>query len=87
MKKQLLVLALLAVPVLNGCALSSFVAANQLNPADVAEAAQLMEARGISGCAFLRGHGNPPAAQIELDFVYAWGDVEFTECVKALIDK
>lgn len=71
----------LAFVLLQGCALT---AASYLDPEDVAEATQLIEAAGGSGCAWLRAAAKPPAASVDLDFIYSWGGVPYPECVKTL---
>ncbi len=78
--RWILLLALL----LSGCAM---IGASALSPEDVAEATQIIEAAGGSGCAWLRGSGNPPAAEIDLDFIYSWGGVPYPECVKTLRER
>lgn len=72
---------LIACILLSGCTL---MAAKMMDPEDVAETVQILEAAQASGCAWLRGRGNPPAAQVELDLVYAFGGNNYLECVKTL---
>lgn len=76
----LLALAIL----LSGC---SLIGAKILTPDDIAEATQLIEAAGGSGCAWLRGEAKPPAASVDLDFIYSWGNVSYLDCIKTLRDK
>ena len=66
---------------LSGC---SLVGAKVLSPDDIAEATQLIAAAGGSGCAWLRGEAKPPAASVDLDFIYSWGDVSYLDCIKTL---
>ena len=66
---------------LTGC---SVLAAKMLSPQDVAESIQILEAAKASGCAYLRARANPPAAQVELDMVYAFGGNGYLDCVKEL---
>ena len=73
-------IALIAV-LLSGC---SLIGAKILSPEDVAEAIQLLEAKGGTGCTWLRGEANPPAATVDLDFIYSWGDVSYLDCIKTI---
>lgn len=75
--RGLIVLAVL----LQGCAM---IGAKYLGPDDVAEAVQIMKAEGVSGCAWLRGHANPPASQLDFDLIISLGGIQYPECVKTL---
>lgn len=66
---------------LQGCGL---IGAKVLSPDDVVEATLLIEKVGASGCSWLRGEAKPPAATIELDFIYSWGGVSYLDCVNTL---
>lgn len=76
-----LALVILAIAILSGCAT---IGARMMTPADVAETAQLLEATKASGCTWFRGKGNPPAAQLEIDIVYAFGGNNYLACVQTL---
>lgn len=58
--------------------------ATLMDPDDVAETVKLLEATNASGCTWLRGRGNPPAAQIELDIIYSFGDSSYIQCVNTI---
>ena len=58
--------------------------ARMMDPDDVAETVKLLEATGASGCTWLRGRGNPPAAQIELDMIYSFGGNNYIQCVETI---
>ena len=66
---------------LSGCTLMG---ARMLDPEDVAETVKLLEATGASGCTWLRGRGNPPAAQIELDMIYSFGGNNYLQCIETI---
>ena len=83
MKKLLvLVFVLLLLP---GC-VSSLAGAALLDPEDVGEMVILMKESGMNGCTWLRGRGNPPGGQVELDLIFAYGNVESLECLKTIKD-
>ncbi len=74
--------ALIAAAIfLSGC---SLIGAKILSPEDITEATILIEAAGGSGCAWLRGEAKPPAASVDLDFIYSWGNVSYLDCIKTI---
>jgi len=75
-----IILFLLLLP---GC-VSSLAGAAILDPEDVGEMVTLMKESGMNGCTWLRGRGNPPAAQIELDMIFAYGEINSLECLKTI---
>jgi len=79
-KLLVLVFVLLLLP---GC-VSSLAGAALLDPEDVGEMVTLMKESGMNGCTWLRGRGNPPAGQIELDMIFAYGEINSLECLKTI---
>jgi len=82
--KKLLMLAFVLL-LLPGC-VSSLAGAALLDPEDVGEMVILMKESGMNGCTWLRGRGNPPGGQVELDLIFAYGNVESLECLKTIKD-
>ncbi len=64
--------------------MSSLAGAALLDPEDVGEMVTLMKDSGMNGCTWLRGRGNPPAGQIELDMIFAYGEINSLECLKTI---
>ena len=81
MKRRLGLTVMVGALLFQGC---SLIGAKVLSPNDVVEATVLMEKIGGSGCAWLRSEANPPAASVDLDFIYSWGDVSYLDCIKTL---
>jgi len=80
--RELLVLVsvLLLLP---GC-VSSLAGAALLDPEDVGEMVTLMKESGMNGCTWLRGRGNPPAGEVKLDVIFAYGEINSLECLKTI---
>jgi len=75
-----IILFLLLLP---GC-VSSLAGAALLDPDDVGEMVTLMKESGMNGCTWLRGRGNPPAGEVKLDVIFAYGEINALECLKTI---
>jgi len=75
-----LVLVLLLLP---GC-VSSLAGAALLDPEDVSEMVLILKESGMNGCTWLRGRGNPPAGEVKLDVIFAYGEINSLECLKTI---
>jgi len=75
-----IILFLLLLP---GC-VSSLAGAALLDPDDVGEMVTLMKESGMNGCTWLRGRGNPPAGEVKLDVIFAYGEINSLECLKTI---
>jgi len=75
-----IILFLLLLP---GC-VSSLAGAALLDPEDVGEMVTLMKESGMNGCTWLRGRGNPPGGEVNLDMIFAYGNVNSLECLKTI---
>jgi len=75
-----IILFLLLLP---GC-VSSLAGAALLDPEDVGEMVTLMKESGMNGCTWLRGRGNPPAGEVKLDVIFAYGEINALECLKTI---
>lgn len=74
-------LAFIVGVLITGCTLMG---TTMMDPEDLAQTVKLLEATKATGCTWLRGRGNPPAAQIELDMIYSFGGNNYLECVRTL---
>jgi len=75
-----IILFLLLLP---GC-VSSLAGAALLDPDDVGEMVTLMKESGMNGCTWLRGRGNPPGGEVNLDMIFAYGEINSLECLKTI---
>jgi len=75
-----IILFLLLLP---GC-VSSLAGAALLDPEDVSEMVMILKESGMNGCTWLRGRGQPPGGQVELDMIFAYGNINSLECLKAI---
>ena len=72
---------ILSLLILQGC---TIIAASALSPDDVRKTIEFIQQANVTGCAWFRGHGNPPAGQLELDYVFAVGNADYVTCVQVL---
>jgi len=75
-----IILFLLLLP---GC-VSSLAGAALLDPDDVSEMVTILKESGVNGCTWLRGRGNPPAGEVKLDVIFAYGEINSLECLKTI---
>ena len=80
---------LVAVLLLPGCMTSAFLGSALMDPEDINEAIKVIKETGASGCAWFRGHGNPPASQIEVDLVWSYGleGLDYKACIETIRGK